>query len=65
MSRTSFKGAFYARGHRIPMEYCEEQGKPCFDKRSAQTAANARYSRDHTKLRIYPHHDHWHLTSKV
>lgn len=47
------------------MNYCK--GKPCYDKKGAQTAANKRFKEDHVKLRIYECEvgPHWHLTSKV
>ena len=44
------------------VRYC--CGKVCYDKRGAQTARNARQRRGE-RLRIYPHYDHWHLTSKL
>lgn len=44
--------------------YCN--GKRCYDKKSAQTARNGRYSADHIKLRIYPCDkcNYWHLTKQ-
>lgn len=38
-------------------------GKVCYDKKSAMTAKNHRWERDHVELRVYPCGDHWHLTS--
>ncbi len=42
-------------------------GKTCYDKKGAQTAANLRFKNAHQKLRIYPcpQGNHWHLTSKL
>lgn len=40
-------------------------GKPIYDKKGAQTAANLRFKRDHVKLRIYSCRGHWHLTSQI
>lgn len=50
---------------REPRDFCEAAGKVAYDKKSAVTAANARYKRDHVRLRIYPCGDHWHLTSQL
>lgn len=45
---------------------CPQTNKICFDKRGAQTAANARFKQDHEKLRIYACPcGSWHLTSKL
>lgn len=51
--------------NRAKLQYCN--GKPCYDKRSAVTAANKRFRENHTKLRIYQcdQGDHWHLTHKI
>lgn len=50
---------------RPKMEWCGETGKPCYDKKAAQTARN---SRDKTKksIRIYPcpNCNAWHLAAK-
>lgn len=48
-----------------PISYCEEHGKPCYDKKGAITAMNKRWREDRVRLTIYPHHNHWHLTSHV
>lgn len=50
---------------RPPIRRCN--GKVCYDKRGARTAANDRYDEDHVKLRIYPcpRCNSWHLTSDV
>lgn len=45
--------------------YCKKEDKPCYDKRTAITAANKRYKEDRIRLRIYPCGDHWHLTKQV
>lgn len=50
-------------GFKVPAEYCPVTGKVAFDKKGAQTAANARYHQDHVRLRIYPCQcGAWHLT---
>ena len=41
---------------------CWRDNKRCYDKKGAITARNKRYEEDRVKLRIYPCHDHWHLT---
>lgn len=45
-----------------PISYCN--GKTCYDKRGAISAANKRYKNSHIKLRVYqcPDGDHFHLT---
>lgn len=40
-------------------------GKKAYDKKGAITACNLRYKEDHTRLRIYPCGDHWHLTKQL
>lgn len=47
--------------------YCEVTGKVKFDKKGAQTSANARWAWDRVELRIYPcpHCNGWHLTSQI
>lgn len=51
-------------GWKVPVRYCE--GKVCFDKRGAETAANKRWNEDRVELRIYacPNCRFWHLTKK-
>ena len=49
------------------IDFCEESGKPIYDKKGAQSAINLRMKRDHTKLRMY-HCDKcngWHLTKQM
>ena len=48
-------------------KYCNVQGKNIYDKRGAQTEANARWNEDHVELRIYncPHCNGWHLTKQL
>lgn len=41
------------------------QGKKAYDKRGAISAANKRWEEDHIRLRIYQHHNHWHLTKSI
>ena len=41
---------------------CKRDNKPSYDKRGAQSAVNKRYQQDHTRLRLYPCGNHWHLT---
>jgi len=50
--------------NRVPLKFCG--GKPSYDKKSAQTAANSRFEQDHVKLRIYncPKCNGWHLTKQ-
>ena len=48
--------------NQIPL-YCS--GKRAYDKRGAITAVNNRFREDHVRLRIYPCHNHWHLTSEL
>lgn len=54
-------------GNITPIEYCPTTGKPCYDKKAAVSAKNARWDEAHVKLRIYPcpHCRCWHLTSKA
>lgn len=49
----------------VKLDYCN--GKPCYDKKGARTAANKRFKEAHQKLRIYecPDCDRWHLTSSL
>jgi len=47
------------------MQFCEINGKPCYDKKTALTKVNA--AREHGKiLRCYqcPWDGYWHLTKK-
>lgn len=53
----------FDRAYLTKVRYCK--GKVVFDKITAQTAANQRFAEDHIRLRIYPCHGHWHLTSKL
>ena len=45
-------------------EYCEDQGKNCYDKRGAETMRNKRWKEDRVRLRLYPcpHCKMWHVT---
>lgn len=59
-------------GFKTRVEWCSETGKACYDKRTAQTAINHRFAKDHTRLRMYPcpqcqreGKPCWHLTSRV
>lgn len=47
-------------GTKQPAKYCN--GKVIYDKKGAITAKNKRWKDDRVKLRIYPCHNHWHLT---
>ncbi len=44
-----------------------QQGKVCYDKRGAVSAANLRFKRDKVSLRGYwcPYCNFWHLTSRI
>ena len=49
-------------GYRTTIKYCQWCGKPCYDKRSAQSAVNKRMKESGVRLRIYQCGNHWHLT---
>lgn len=55
------------KGFKQAAEYCPTSGKVCYDKRGAQTAANARWDEARVALRIYPcgFCCGWHLTKRV
>jgi hypothetical protein len=48
----------------LELKRCQNGGKPCYDKKGAQTAKNKRWQQEHVALRIYQcdFGDHWHLT---
>ena len=50
-----------------PIDFCPIQGKPCYDKKGAITAKNARMKNDHMKLREYHCDDCncWHLSKSL
>lgn len=44
-------------------KYCGD--KRIYDKKGAITAKNKRFKEDHIVLRVYPCHNHWHLTKLI
>lgn len=61
MRGNAWKGG---KAFKLPVRYCDVSGKVCYDKKGAQTAANARMREAHEPLRIYPCPcGSWHLTS--
>lgn len=62
MRGKAWKGGYAVK---VPAKYCFASGKVCYDKKGAQTAANARMDEAHEVLRIYPcpNCHTWHLTS--
>lgn len=65
--RKNWRNKFIADNleYRSPRQYCDLDGKPCYDKKGAQTAINDRRRRAHMELRMYQCGDHWHLTKQM